>query len=96
MHKRVNRKDRRMDVKSAQRISLHVAILSIVLLVTASAAMAGQFEDGVSAANRGDYATALTLWRPLAAKGDAVAQFNIGISYLNGFGVSKDIVQADK
>jgi|SRR6516162_56031 len=61
------------------------SVLALTLLFSAimvSAARAGQFEAGLSAANRGDYATALTLWRPLAEAGDAVAQFNIGISYL--------------
>ena len=27
------------------------------------------FEDGVAAAQKGDYATAMRLWRPLANKG---------------------------
>jgi hypothetical protein len=84
--------DRRMYAGSRKSISLPASILSsILVVVTVSAAMAGQFEDGISAANRGDYATALTLWRPLAEQGDAVAQFNIGISYLNGYGVPKDV-----
>ena len=86
-----------MYTGSRKSISLPASILSsILVVVTVSAAMAGQFEDGISAANRGDYATALTLWRPLAEQGDAVAQFNIGISYLNGYGRPKDVAQAEK
>jgi hypothetical protein len=34
----------------------------------------GPLEDGLAAAKRGDYATALRLSRPLADQGDAVAQ----------------------
>ena len=34
--------------------------------------------DGVDAYNRGDYATALDEWRPLAEQGDAPAQRGLG------------------
>ena len=41
--------------------------LLLVLFVCAiGPAIAGPFEDGVAAAQKGDYATALRLWRPLA------------------------------
>lgn len=74
-----------------------IFLLSGLFLAAAiSASSAGQFEDGLSAAKRGDYTTALVLWRPLAEGGDAVAQFNIGISYLNGYGVPKDVIQAER
>jgi len=48
---------------------------------------AGPFEDGVAAYQRGDYATAMRLWRPLADQGNGDAQYNIGIMYDKGFGV---------
>ena len=54
----------------------------------AGTAIAGPFEDGVVAYNRGDYATALRLWRPLAEQGDTKAQFNLGLMYKNGEGVT--------
>jgi hypothetical protein len=37
-----------------------------------------QFEKGRAAYGSGDYETALRLWRPLAADGDAMAQFYMG------------------
>ncbi len=43
---------------------------------------------------RGDYATALREWRPLAEQGDAKAQYNLGIMYDNGQGVPQDYAQA--
>ena len=42
----------------------------------AGAAYAGPFEDGEAAYNRGDYATALKLWRHLADQGKDDAQFS--------------------
>jgi Sel1 repeat len=55
---------------------------------------AGPFEDAVAAHGRGDYATALRLWRPLADQGNAHAQFNLGAMYANGQGVPQDYVRA--
>src|SRR5262245_24315669 len=43
-----------------------------------------------SAYNRGDYATAMRLLRPVAEKGDAKAQKNLGNMYAKGLGVPQD------
>ena len=63
------------------------ALMIAVLLGIAQAASAGPFEDGLAAANRGEYATALKLLRPLADQGFAGAQYNIGVMYSEGLGV---------
>ncbi len=52
------------------------------------------WDEGVAAYERGDYATALREWRPLAEQGDADAQHNLGVLYRNGQGVPQDYVQA--
>ena len=52
------------------------------------------FEDGVAAALKGDYATAMRLWRPLAEQGDADAQNNLGVMYDDGRGVPQDYAAA--
>ena len=57
-------------------------------------AAAGQQEDADAAVKRRDYATALRLIRPLAEQGDASAQYNLGVFYDNGLGVSQDHVRA--
>jgi len=57
---------------------------------------AGPYEDGASAYKRGDYVTALLLWRPLAEQGDAKAQFNLGVMYVRGAGVPRDHVVPHK
>ena len=57
---------------------------------------AGPWEDGGAAFNRGDYATALKLWRPLAERDNAAAQGNLGNMYENGRGVAQDYAEAVK
>lgn len=59
-------------------------------------AIAEPMEDGQAAYNRGDYATAQRLWRPLAEQGVARAQNNLGVMYENGKGVPPDINEALK
>ena len=46
--------------------------------------------------DKGDYATALREWRPLAEQGHAPAQFNLGWMYDEGKGVPKDYKTAFK
>ena len=59
--------------------------------------MAAQdFKKGLAADQRGDYATALRQWRPLAEQGDADAQFNVGNAYHTGQGVPQDDAEAVK
>ena len=41
-----------------------------------------------------NYEDAIQLWMTLAKEGDAHAQFNLGLMYLYGNGVIKDIVEA--
>ena len=52
------------------------------------------YKAGEDAYNRGDFATALREWRPLAEQGDARAQYNLGVLYRKGRGVPQDDVQA--
>ncbi len=63
------------------------------LVATANAA---PFDDAVAARNRGDYAQALKIFRPLAAQGDASAQLNLGVMYAEGQGVPQDYKEAVK
>ncbi len=68
-------------------------LLALVVVLVAAPAWA-DFEAGMEAYDRGDYATALKEWRPLAEQGDANAQFNLGSMYEYGEGVPQDDVQA--
>ena len=52
------------------------------------------FDAGLAAASAGDFAAAMREWHPLALKGDAGAQFNLGLLYAQGRGVAQDDEQA--
>jgi uncharacterized protein len=67
-----------------------------IMLSAEQVTAADPFEDGQAAYDRGDYATALKLWRPLAEHGAVEAQYNLGVMYDNGQGVLKDYVSAMK
>jgi hypothetical protein len=73
---------------------LRSGFLALVITALAVPAHAGPFEDGLGALQRGDYATALEIWIPLAEKGHAGAQSNLGTMYHFGQGVPPDYVSA--
>ena len=60
------------------------AMLSLAAPVTA-----GPLEDATAADDKGDYAAALQLLRPLAGQGNAQAQFKLGSMYDDGRGVHR-------
>ena len=62
----------------------------------ASAAAAGPLDDGMAAAQKGDYAAALTLLRPIAEQGDPDAEYTLGDMYDRGNGVPQDYKEAVK
>ena len=49
----------------------------------------GSLDEGMTAYRAGDYVTAFETWRPLAEKGDPVAQYRLGNLYADGKGVAK-------
>ena len=55
---------------------------------------AQDFQKECKAARSGDFETALKQWKPLAERGNIVAQYNIGMMYRNGWGVSRDANEA--
>ncbi len=64
-------------------------ILTFAILIgLAGPAWAG-FAEGLAAYERGDYATALREFRPLAEQGDATAQSVLGNIYGEGLGVGR-------
>ena len=66
----------------------------VLSLCPVASGAAGPYEDGASAYKRGDYATTLRLWRPLAEQGDAYAQFSLGAMYDEGQGVPQNYAVA--
>ena len=61
-----------------------------VLLGSARMSASADFQKGVAAAKNGDYLTALREWTPLAEQGHASAQYNLGVMYDKGQGVTQD------
>jgi len=66
------------------------------LVFTISPIHAADLQKGLDAAQSGDYATALKEWKPLAEQGDANAQYNLGVMYDNGQGVTRNYKKAVK
>ena len=65
-----------------------------VLLGSAGVSWSADYQKGLTAAQSGDFATALREWTPLAEQGNADAQYNLGLMYANGDGVLQDYVYA--
>jgi TPR repeat protein len=76
--------------------AMRLLTILLILCVWAAAvpAFAGPFEDAAAAYNKGDYTTAVRLLRPVAEKGDADAQYQLGRMYGSGEGVSQDAAAA--
>ena len=71
------------------------AFIAVALSLSILSPAWGQdFQKGDEAYKRGDYAAAMREWRPLAEKGDANAQYELGRMYSNGHGVPKDDTEA--
>ena len=71
-------------------------LLTIIFVIFSTNVSAQDFNKGYEAAQRGDYATAIKEWKPLAEQGDAAAQFNVGVMHERGKGVLKDNSEAAK
>ena len=66
---------------------------SLALLLQPLAAWAG-FEEGLAAAEKSNYITALQHWQPLAAQGHSASQYNLALMYDNGNGVPRNLERA--
>lgn len=70
--------------------NIFTACTATLLLGAAVSASANGYNDGLLAAESGDYQTALQKWEPLAKQGDPLAQFNLALLYHSGAGVEVD------
>lgn len=71
-----------------------IAAAALAAFVAHQPLLAGPLEDGTTAFDSGDYATALAKLRPLAIAGNPIAQNGLGFMYGNGKGVPQDHTQA--
>jgi uncharacterized protein len=75
-----------------RRLSRFPKLFTFAALIAVSAF--ADFQTGLDAYQKGDYVGAAKEWRPLAEEGDATAQFNLGLLYLDGHGVPQNPVEA--
>jgi cell division septation protein DedD len=68
----------------------HLVTVAVAVLLSAPAS-AQSVKAGIEAWQRSDYGSAVAIWRPLAEKGDADAEFNLGQAYRLGRGVPIDL-----
>jgi uncharacterized protein len=73
--------------------SLFPTLFTFAVLTTAVSALA-DFQAGLDAYQKGDYVAAAKEWQPLAEAGDASAQYNLGLLYLDGHGVPQNSAEA--
>jgi len=71
-------------------------VFPVLLIFLFSTPAIADFNGGLVAYEKGDYATALKEWKPLAEQGHANAQHNLGQMYLQGHGVIQDYEVAFK
>lgn len=72
------------------------ALLVVTALAWTESVPAQDFQAGRDAVSRGDFATALAQWQPLAEAGNAAAQYNLGMLHARGEGVPQDYEIAAK
>ena len=76
-----------------KRIIVGSAVVAAQLMGVFTA-VAGPWEDGMAAYNRGDYLPAIRLFRPLAEQGNPKALNVLGVMFRKGEGVRKNPVRA--
>ncbi len=92
---------RPMDGKAQEqkKTSRGLAVGLLILAFASSSAVTafgGPFDDASAAFQRGDYATAYRLIKPMAEQGHAKAQYNLAVMFQYGQGVPQDYAQTRK
>ena len=73
---------------------MRLAFLMVTALSITTSAIAQDVKAGIAAWSKSDYLGAINVWRPLAARGDADAMFNLAQAYRLGKGVAVDLPEA--
>jgi len=66
----------------------------VIAILFAQTALAGDYEDGMAALERKDYATALAKFRSAAERDNPHAQINLGNMFVHGMGMPPDEKEA--
>lgn len=75
-------------------MALKYLVAAALLFGAGSQLSAQSVKAGIEAWQKADYSAATAIWRPLAEKGDADAQFNLGQAYRLGRGVQTSLAAA--
>ena len=78
------------------KLGIKALACGVLALAHFGLAAAGPIEDAEVAFNRGDYVTAMKILRPLAERGDATAEYDVGVMYDQGFGVTQNQTELAK
>ena len=83
-------------MRATQIFSLVIGCLCglILLLTPVPSVRAANFDDGVAAYQRADYASAIRIWHELGEAGDIRAIYNLGVLFDLGQGVAQDPARA--
>src|SRR6185437_7058483 len=69
-------------------------VLGTGVLLLAASPLLADTAGGMAAFRAGDYQRAFTQWSEAANRGDAEAQYDLGVLYAKGLGVSRDMSEA--
>ena len=86
----------RYSYRMNKPLTFLLALTFLFLFSGSSVVFGDDYQDGVDAANKGDFKTAHELLLPFAEQGEATAQSNLGFIYSNGQGVPQDYKEAVK
>ena len=81
-------------INEINTLGLELRALSCALVLTLSPCVFADYEDGVNAALKGDFETALHEFTLAAEEGLDLAQYNLAILYFTGQGVVQDAAEA--
>ena len=80
--------------KSRNQLKPHMSVVVSFSVLLFSMTIKADYEDGVNAALSGDFETAFSEFTIAAEEGLNLAQYNLGILYFTGQGVSQDFEKA--
>src|SRR5260221_9427782 len=81
-------------VAAVGHLRLAGLLFGALLVLLAGTAFAGSLRDAVASYDRGDYVTAMQLFRPYADEGHAGGQTAVARMYQKGQGVTRDYAEA--
>ena len=79
-----------------KNLAANLYLTLALLLGSIGTSWGNNFLKGLNAYHSGDFATALSEWKPLAEQGHSPSQYNLGFMYYKGEGVPQDYETAVK